>query len=286
MTTPTILVTGATGTVGQHVVQQLAQQQARVLAGVRDPAQADLPPGVQAVKLNFHDPSTHGALAGVDRLFLLWPPGTNHRADVLPLIDAARRQGVRQVVFLSILGAQRLPFLPHRQIEQHLQASGLDWVFLRASYFMQNLSGVHRDDLRQRDEIFLPAGHGRTSFVDARDVAAVAVQALLDGRAGCAYDLTGEVALSYFEAAEVFSVTLGRRITYTNPSPLRFVRTTVARGTRLSFALFMLAEYTVARLGLAGRVTDTVRGVLGRPATSLRQFAEAYRETWLRGAGG
>ena len=133
------------------------------------------------------------------------------------------------MVFLSILGVERIRVVPHRRVEEWLEASGLDWVFLRASYFMQNLSGVHRDDIRLRDEVFLPAGRGRTSFIDVRDVAAV------------------------------------------------------ERGVALAFALFMLAEYTVARLGLAGRVTADVQEVLGRAPISLRRFAEDHRAVWMKG---
>ena len=127
------------------------------------------------------DPDTYAALDGRQRMFLLWPPGTDVQRDVKPVIEAAAARGVRQVVFLSILGAERIRVVPHRRVEQMLEASGMDWVFLRASYFMQNLSGVHRDDIRLRNEIFLPAGNGKTSFVDVRDVAGVAVHALLHG---------------------------------------------------------------------------------------------------------
>lgn len=279
---PRLFITGATGTLGGEVARQLASSGWPLTAGVRDPARARLPETVQAVPFDFQVPATYGALAGVDRLFLMLPPGTRPRQHVFPVIDAARAHGVQQVVFLSILGAQHLPFLPHRQIERHLEQSGLDWVFLRASYFMQNLTGVHRDDIRLRDELDLPAGQGRTSFVDARDVAAVAALTLQRGHARQAYDLTGDVALNYDEVAAILSVTLGRRIHYADPAPLTFLRTAAARGVTPGFALFMLAEYTVAKLGRAGRTAPDLGRVLGRPATTFRQFAEDHRDHWVR----
>ncbi|WP_211238364.1 NAD(P)H-binding protein [Deinococcus pimensis] len=280
-----VFVVGATGQVGGEIVRQLVRAGVGVRAGVRDPDRAALPEGVEAVRLDLTDPATYGALEGARRMFLLWAPGTDVRRHVLPLIDEAARRGVRQVVFLSILGAERVRIVPHRTVERHLEASGLGWVFLRASYFMQNFTGVHRDDVRLRDEIYVPAGRGRTSFVDVRDVAAVAVRAFAEGFERRAYDLTGDAALTYGEVADILSVTLGRRVRYADPAPLTFVRVTRSRGTPLAFALFMLAEYTVARLGLAGRVTGTVREVLGRPATSWRVFAEDHRQVWLRGDG-
>ena len=280
-TSPTILVMGATGTVGGEIARQLSAAGATFRVGVRRPEAFGSLPGAEAVRLDAADAQTYGALDGVERLFLLWPPGTDLRRDLLPLLEAARARGVRQVVFLSILGAERLRVVPHRTVERWLEASGLDWVFLRASYFMQNLSGVHRDDIRLRNEIFLPAGRGRTSFVDVRDVAAVGVRALLEGHRQVAYDLTGPEALDYGAVAAVFSVALGRRISYTDPSPWRFVAVSRARGVPTAFALFMLAEYTLAKLGLAGRLTDDVPRVLGRPAIRLRQFAEDFRAVWL-----
>ena len=104
---------------------------------------------------------------------------------------------------------------------------------------------------------------------------------MLKGDRQVAYDLTGGAALDYVEVASTLSVTLGRPVTYTNPSPWRFVRVSRARGVKTTFALFMLAEYTVARLGLAARVTGDVRRVLGREPITLRKFAEDHRETWL-----
>ncbi|MFC4453995.1 NAD(P)H-binding protein [Deinococcus sonorensis] len=277
----TILVMGATGTVGGEIARQLSRSGVQFRVGVRRPETFPELAGAAPVRFDAADPSSYGALDGVDRLFLLWPPGTDVRRDVLPVIDQAAARGVRQVVFLSILGAERIRVVPHRRVEEHLERSGLDWVFLRASYFMQNLSGVHRDDIRLRREIFLPAGGGRTSFVDVRDVAAVAVRALLTGEGQAAHNLTGGEALRYDEVASIFSVTLGQRVEYTNPSPWHFVQQSRARGVATPFALFMLAEYTVARLGLAGEVTGEVQTLLGRPPIRLRQFAEDFREAWL-----
>jgi len=269
---------GATGQVGGEIARQLSTVGVPFRVGLRHPLSARFPEQVEVVRFDIHDSETFDVFSGVRRLFLLWPPGTNVQQDILPLLTAARLCGVKQVVFLSILGAEKISVLPHREVERWLERSGLDWVFLRASYFMQNLSGVHRDDIRLRHEVFLPAGDGKTSFVDVRDVAAVGVRALLEGPRQVAYNLTGGAALDYAEVASTLSVTLGRKITYTNPSPWRFVRVSRSRGVNTAFALFMLAEYTVARLGLAARVTGDVRRVLGHEPITLRKFAEDHRE--------
>ena len=278
---PLIFVMGASGQVGGEIAHQLTAAGVPFRIGVRDPSSVQFPETVEVVRFDASDPQTFAALDGVQRMFLLWPPGTEVRRDLLPMLAHARASGVTQVVFLSILGAEKIGVLPHRHVERWLETSGMDWVFLRASYFMQNLSSVHRDDVRLRHEVFLPAGGGKTSFVDVRDVAGVGVQALLEGDRQVAYDLTGGAALDYAEVASTLSVTLGKPVTYTNPSPWHFVQVSRARGIKTSFALFMLAEYTVARLGLAARVTGDVRRVLGREPITLRKFAEDHREKWL-----
>ena len=286
-TPPGILVMGATGNVGGEIARQLTAAGVRFAVGVRRPADVQerfaggLPGQVTVRAFDAADPATYPALDGVRRLFLLWPPGTSVQRDVKPVIEAARARGVQGVVFLSILGAERIRVVPHRSVERLLERSGMAWVFLRASYFMQNLSSVHQSDIRLRNEIFLPAGSGKTSFVDLRDVAAAGVAALTGELHRAAYDLTGEEALDYDDVAASLSVALGRRILYTRPSALEFLRVSRGRGVAIPFVLFMLAEYTVARLGLAGRLSGDLAGLLGRSPIRVRQFAEDYREVWL-----
>ena len=277
-----ILVTGATGTVGGHVARLLAERGAEAWAATRRPtATADALP-LPAVRFDFEDPSTYDAFHGVDRLFLVRPPAlTWVWNSILPALRAAERAGVERVVFLSVLGAEQNPFVPHRWIEWFLEASGLQWTFLRPSFFMQNLATTHRADIRDEGRIAVPAGHGRASFVDARDVAAVGVRTLLEtGHEQTAYSLTGAEALTYGEVASIFSDVLDRDIRYTNPSFLDFGRHMRDQGHPWPFVGVMMGIYLTARLGLARRVTGDLEAVLGRPPRSMRQFVEDNRACW------
>ena len=136
---------------------------------------------IQPVRFDFSDPSTYeAAFAGVETMVLVRPPDmTNPRRDLFPALDHAAAAGLQHVGFLSVQGADRLPMLPHAQIERRLRASGLSWTFLRASFFDQNLFAVHGDTVRDRSELVMPARNGRTAFVDADDVVAVAAPAML-----------------------------------------------------------------------------------------------------------
>ncbi len=287
MQSDAIVVTGATGTVGAAVARRLVEGGWPARLAVRDPqkAQAQFGEAPRCVRFDFEQPATFAdAFAGARKLFLVRPPAIARVGPTLnAAVDAALAAGVRHVVFLSLLGAEQNPLVPHRAVERHLEKRGVPYTFLRPSFFMQNLSTTHREDLRARGELFVPAGHGRTSFIDARDVADVVVAVLTEsGHTGRAYALTGPAALTYFEAAEVFSDVLGRRVTYANPSALRFGVRMWRRGHPLSFVAVMIGIYTAARLGLAGRVTGDVERLLGRPPTPLRRFVEDYRACWTR----
>ena len=277
------VVTGATGTVGGAVLRRLLADGHPAVAAVRRPDSRDLPEGAEAVAFDVTRPETFGpAFAGADTVFLMLPPGKGAHMDAV--VDAAVAAGVRRVAFLSVLGAERNPALPHRGIERRLEAAPVEAALLRASYFMQNLSEVHAADVRA-GEVVVPAGAGRTSFVDARDVGDAAAVWLTDDRrapaAGAvAYDLTGPEALDYFEVADVLTDVLGRRVVYRRPSLVEFYRHERAAGIEPGYAAVMMALYTSARLGFAARVADGVERVLGRPPRSLRAFAEDYREAW------
>ena len=211
----TILVTGATGNVGAALIEQLCGRDVRIVAAVRDVERARqrLGAGLEYAQFDFARPETYNAFDGVDRLFLVRPPEiADVRRVIAPAIDAARRAGVRQVVFLSLLGVERNPIVPHYRIEKALRESGMAWTSLRASYFMQNLDTIHREDVR-RGTIVVPAGVGKTSFIDVRDIAAVGALALTeDGHEHRGYSLTGARALGYHEAARQFTAVLGRPI--------------------------------------------------------------------------
>lgn len=275
-----LLVTGATGNVGAAVIACLSSRGIAAVAAVRRP---DPSSEIEQVRFDFAAPETHApALAGVDRLFLVRPP---ELSDVprfmVPVIDEAKRQGVRQIVFLSLLGAEQLDFVPHRKIERHIEAQGIPYTFLRASFFMQNLSTSHAREIREAGVIDVPAGTGKTSFVDVRDLAEVAALALAEpGHQNRAYDLTGSEALDYHAVAGILSEELGRPIVYREPGLPGFVWRRVQAGTPLPFALVMGAIYTTARLGKAAKVTPDLEQLLGRPPGSLRAFVARERAAW------
>ena len=286
-----VLVTGSTGTIGREVVAALRAAGRRVRAADVDPARVRevLGPDAEPVHLDFTEPATwSGAYAGTEVMFLLRPPQlSNVRRDLVPSLEAAKRAGVRHVVLLSLQGAESNRVVPHARIEQWLRESGLDWTFVRPSFFAENLTTTHVSDIRDRDEIVVPAGDGRTAFVAARDVAAVATAALLDpaSHRGQAWTPTGPEALTYAEVAAVLSGVLGRTVRYRRPGAARYARHAHGvLGLPWGMVAVTTAIYTVARLGRAGGLTDDVREVTGRDPLDFATWADEHRGAWTRSA--
>jgi uncharacterized protein YbjT (DUF2867 family) len=282
-----ILITGATGNVGREVVAALARDHAdaapRIAIAAHAPAEAErrFSGAYPVVPFDFDRPETFApAFTGVSRLFLMRPPHISDARRIAPAVEAARAAGVVQIVFLSLLGAEKNRVVPHAAIERVIEASGIPYVFLRASFFMQNLSTTHRAEIID-GEIRVPAGNGTTSFIDVRDIGAVAAQVLTSPVGpGRALDLTGSEALTYAQVAQMLSTTLNRPVVYTRPGALSFIVRQLRQGAALPFVLVMAGIYTTCRLGLAGRTTDDVARVLGRPPITMREFLRDNAEAW------
>jgi uncharacterized protein YbjT (DUF2867 family) len=283
-----ILVTGPNGNVGTELVRMLIADGSlpfRIAANTPSKIEALYGPDAPKVKFSFADRSTWGAaLDGVKTVFLLFPlphPGTA-RSWMLPFVAAAKEAGVRHVIYLSVPTAGKTKLVPHYTVERAIEASGMDYTFLRAAFFSQNLIRditTHAVDIAASDEIVVPAGKGLTSFVDSRDVAEVAVTVMRDPapHVGKAYVLTGPELLDYHHVAAIMTEELGRTIRYREPSIFRFWRTVGPRVT-WDTLLFMTGVYVLTRRGKNKDMTGTLPQLLGRPPRTMRDFVRDYRD--------
>ena len=295
-----VLVTGATGNVGREVVRLLSDLDYPVIAAVRNPIEASksISSNVRCVSFDFTNPETFtDAFAGINKLFLVRPPAIADIHQITPALNAAKKVGIEEIVFLSIIGADKNRIVPHYAIlqrrgyanERAIEQLNIPATFLRCSFFMQNLNTTHREDIRRRGRLFMPAGNGRTSFIDVRDIAAVAVKILTEEQdrakgellSNRAYDLTGAVALTYSEVTAIFTTVLSRPIHYTNPSIPTFIWQMLQQGFPLPLVLVMVGIYTTARFGLADLVTSDIQQLLNRSPISIDRYVEGYRECWL-----
>ena len=278
-TSTTTLVLGASGTVGSALAQRLAEQGHTVR---RATSKTDLAAG--QVHLNLTDPTTIApAFAGVDNVFLLSPPGyINQDQLLIPLIDQARAQGLRKVVLMTAMGANADPTSPMRKAEIHLEQSGLAYNIIRPNWFMQNFSTFWLHGILAQGKIFLPVGSAKGSFIDARDIAAVAAALLTrDDLNNRDFDLTGLQALSHDEVAQILSQETGRSITFEDITPEAMLQGLLAAQLPRPYAEFMLLILGYFKAGYAERITDAVQVITGNAPRSFTQYAKAYRTAWL-----
>jgi len=279
-----VLITGAAGNVGMEVIRAYPTP-ADLRAAVRD-IQKERPHigrEIEYVPFDFTDPATYPrAFEGVRSMFLMRPPQISNVArDIEPALDAAKAAGVEHIVFLSLVGVEKRTYVPHYKIEQAILARGFDWTFLRASFFMQNLNTTHRAEIADHNEIALPVGSAKTSFIDVRDIGAVAAKALSEpGHRNRAYTLTGGESLDYNQVASIMSNVLNRPIRYTDPSFISFFANQIKAGRTAAYAFVVTALYTMTRMGGADTISDDVPRLLQRPPIRFQQYVEDYRAAW------
>lgn len=155
-----VLVTGSTGNIGKFVVEKLIEKKVEVKASVRDleKGKTIFPNNkVELVKFDLINQETYDeALNGVTKIFLMRPPQlARPKEEVLPFLEVAKKVGVEHIVFVSLLGVEKNPVVPHRKIEEFIRNLGFHYTFLRPSFFMQNLNTTHLDDIVNRDELFI-----------------------------------------------------------------------------------------------------------------------------------
>lgn len=279
-----ILVTGATGNVGSAVVERLLARGVACSIGVRDPSLFAPRQGVTPVVLDFRRPDTFAsAVAGAGGLFLVRPPAI---ADVRPtlcaLVDAAAAAAVPHVVFLSVIGAEHNRIVPHHAVERHLARGHVPWTILRPGFFAQNLGTAYRADLRERDELYVPAGRGRVAWVDTRDLGQLAADILVDPseHRGRGHTLTGGEALDFTEVAELLTRALGRPIRYTPASAFGYARRLASRGLPLGQVIVQTLLHLGLRRGHAATIDPTLGALLGRRPRTLADYVADHLQLW------
>jgi uncharacterized protein YbjT (DUF2867 family) len=279
-----IFLTGASGNVGTAVARCLHEARLPFRIGARDPRAASPPGGTATVAFDFLDPQTfRAAVRGCDSLFLLRPPAVSDtRRTLNPFVDVGREEGIKQIVFVSVAGAADNSLVPHHAVEQHLRRGPAGWTILRPGFFAQNFGGPYRDDIVLDARVFVPAGRGRVTFVDVRDVAEVAAAALVDPAAhqGRAYTLVGPEALSFAEAAALLSREIGRSIHYQPASILGYLRHLRRRRMPIAQILVQAALHAGLRLGQAATLDGTLASLLAQPPRTLGDYFRDHRDTW------
>jgi uncharacterized protein YbjT (DUF2867 family) len=279
-----ILVTGATGTIGSLVVQRLAAAGADVKALVRQPGKLA---GVAEVVGDLTDvPSMRTALSSVRTLFLLNAVTPDEVTQALIALNLAREAGIERVVYLSVIHADKYTNVPHftskHTVERMIESLDMPATILRPAYFMQNERMVQQA-IQGYGVYPMPIGSAGVSMVDARDIADVAVAELL--RRDRAHtplprvtlDVVGPDALTGGSAAKIWSSALGREVTYAGDDVAAFETQMASFGPAWMAYDMRLMMAGIQKFGMHGSegAVKRMEAMLGRP---LRTYADFVKE--------
>jgi uncharacterized protein YbjT (DUF2867 family) len=281
----TILVTGATGRVGRHVVQQLVDRGAQVRVLVRDPAKADVPAGVEVAKGDLLDiEALRSAFKGVRTLFLLNAVAGDEFTQALITLNIARESGVDRIVYLSVIHTERFVNVPHFAVkagaERMIQQMGFSATILRPAYFIDNELMI-KDVILNHGVYPMPIGAKGVAMIDARDIAEVAAIELLrrdqalGGLPNETLNLVGPDTLTGASAAAIWSEALGRPIVYGGDDPGGFEQNLATFMPKwMAYEMRLMAERYVSD-GMVPEAGDVERltKILGRPLHTYRDFA-------------
>lgn len=277
-----ILITGATGNIGTEVIRNLTNlgNNNQIIAGVRN-----IPKAKQLfsdfVNLEYRDfdfedtLSYDKSLDKIDCIFLLRPP---HISDVdkyfKPLIQKIIEKGIKQIVFLSVQGAEKSKIIPHNKIERLIRDSGLEFIFLRPGYFMQNLTTTLLKDIKIKRQIILPAGKAKFNWIDIKNIGEVAATLLIyfDLHKNREIELTGPENLDFSKVAEIISTVTNMQIEYLNVNPLKFYRLKKRDGFNSGLIIVMIMLHFLPRLQKDPVMSDNFQTLTGHKPTALKDF--------------
>jgi uncharacterized protein YbjT (DUF2867 family) len=272
-----ILVAGATGNMGREVVWELAGRGTRVRAVSRNADGAEFPPGVETVRADLSNPkSLEGRMEGVAAMFLVCAFASV--SGVPALLETAGRR-VRRIVFLSsatvVDGVERQSSMIgqfHADIERAIERSFKEWTFVRPGMFATNYRAWWGPQIKAGDVVRWPFGDAKMTPIHERDMADVAVRALVEpGHAGAKYVLTGPEAITQRDMLKAIGEAIGRELRFEELSEKQ------ALGPMSEVMPRQLAEMILGYFSGAVRasppISKTVADVTGRAGRTFEQWA-------------
>ncbi len=283
-----ILITGATGNIGVEVIRYLYKFETsnRIIAGVRNIDKAKRIfndcPKLEYVHFDFEDSDTFdNAFKGIERIFLLRPP---HISDIdkyfKPLISKIVQHNIREVVFLSVQGVEKSKVIPHNKIERLIVENGLDYIFLRPSYFMQNLTTTLINDIKTKRSIILPAKRAKFNWIDIENIgetAAILLEKFEDHK-NRPYEITGLENEDFYYVTSLINKVIKNPIVFKSVNPLRFFMIKRKEGMVTGMIIVMLLLHFLPRFQKEPRISNFYEELTGNKPTDLKTFIEREKK--------
>jgi uncharacterized protein YbjT (DUF2867 family) len=279
-----ILITGATGNIGSEVIKYLCESNKNyeIIAAVRNVIQADKQfsqfSNLNFRRFDFEEKNTFDvAFKNIDILFLLRPP---HLSDVetyfSPLLESAKKNGIDKIVFLSVQGAELSKIIPHNKIERLIKSIGFKYIFVRPSYFMQNLTTTLLPEIQKKRMITLPSGLAKFNWVDVRNIGEVSAVLInsFDKYQNNEFIISGPENKNFQEITELISSITRVKISYNSINPVRFYFQKRKEGLESGFALVMTLLHFLPRIQKEPQISKDYKNITGKKASNLNEFIE------------
>jgi len=289
MKKPVILLTGVSGNVGSEILKFLvdhhkhAYQSLRIGHYNRDKMEK-MPLAEQAdelVVMDMEKPETFaGAFQGTDTLFLLRPPHLTDINNVFrPLLKTAIKYGVKKIIFLSVQGAENNKRIPHHKIENLISELGVDHIFVRPSYFMQNLTTTLKDNIEEYGKLYIPSKDAKFNWIDVEDIGRTTAKLLVDFEKfkNSAYTLTGPENLSFPEVSDKIREQLDIRLPHHSPPIVLFFLKQAIK-TNAMYAFIQTYLHVIPRFSDEPAITNSIELITGQPASPIEDFLNKQSE--------
>jgi uncharacterized protein YbjT (DUF2867 family) len=279
-----ILITGATGNIGQAIIHHImkVKNKKNIILAARNIEKAKQKfqnnSELSYCHFDFESEATYKiAFKSIDILFLLRPPNLADIDKIFkPLLLAAKKQNIRKVVFLSVQGAEKSSIIPHNKIENLITQIGFEYIFVRPSYFMQNLTTTLLKEIKQKQTITLPSGNAKFNWIDVLDIGEFTSKMITNFNSfkNKAYEVTGSENLNFLEVANLLSTIIGNKIVYKSINPIAFYFRKIKEGLQSNFAIVITILHFVPRLQKAPKISNSFKIIVGKEPIMLRDFIE------------
>ena len=281
-----VFITGATGNTGFETIRYLTEFDGKITAGVRNKEKAKKQLS-EFEKINYchfdlEDSSTFENIPeDTDVVFLLRPP---HISDVEkyfpPLFDKLKKKSINKIVFLSVQGVEKSKVIPHNKIERLIFEKGFEYIFLRPSYFMQNLTTTLYQDIKKRNEIVLPAGDAVFNWIDVKNIAEVGAVCLVNFEKykNEAKVITGYENKSFREVTDQINKITGVNIEYKAVNPVKFYMIKCRQSLKPGMIIVMIMLHFLPRFQKEPEISGEYEKITGKEPTRLSEFIERNRK--------
>lgn len=273
-----LIITGATGNVGKAIIKSNLIAKENLYACTRNstkPLTGDVDKEIKLLQFNFDKVEDFIIPDDADAIFLMRPPQISN-PDVFDELLSMLAKKKLLVIFLSIQNAEHQEYTPHRKIEHKIINSGLDFIFIRPSYFMDNLTTTLLPELLEHNRIYLPSDHIKFNWIDTLDIGEIIATAFNNKQKyiNTALEITGTESFDFYQTIDIINTELNTHFSFSNPTLISYLVYQIKKATPITYILVMILLHWLPKFRKQPSTTTTFMDIMNKPPRKLREFVE------------